>query len=768
MMISVGTQLGPYKILSRIGAGGMGEVYRANDSRLGRDVAIKVLPERLAKDTEAMGRFEREVRALATLSHPNILTIHDFSAEQGTAFAVMELLEGETLRGRIERAVLPWDKALEIATQIAEGLSAAHSKGVIHRDLKPENIFLTSESNVKILDFGLARVEKTALSSDQDQVSTRWTAETRPGTVMGTVPYMSPEQVRGDSTDARSDVFSFGCMLYEMLTGYTPFQCNTAAETMAAILSSPPKLTGTNRDLPQELKWVISSCLEKNPADRFQSARDLLIALKTISSSSGISKSILQKGQKQQRRTKKTVSSLAVLPFANMSADPDAEYLSDGIVESIINSLSQLPKVRVMARSTVFRYKGQDVDPQKAGRELNVDAILTGRVIQRGETLIIKTEMVDVADGSQLWGEQYNRKLSDIFAIEEEIAKHISEKLRVKLTGEEKKRLVKRHTENTEAYQFYLKGRYYWNRRVTDDLKKAIEFFQQAIEKDPGYALAYSGIADCYTLLGGYGWTFLPKEAFSRARAAALRALELDNSLAEAHTSLAMIKVKHEWDWGGAEREFKRALELNPSYPTAHQWYSRYLQSVGRLEEATREAKRAQELDPLSLIINNNVGYCYYLARQWDRAIEQYQKTLELDPNFAPAHLDLAFIHTQMGMYEKAMEEFEKAFGLFLPPKFAVSLRAAYSESGYKGVLHRMLDKFKEQATQAYVSPYVIATIYVGVEDKEQAFEWLERAYEDRSEGLTWLKVDPRLDALRSDARFANLMRRIGLPPDSV
>src|SRR5712692_7278870 len=460
MQLSPGTHLGPYEILSAIGAGGMGEVYRARDPRLARDVAIKVLPEHLSKDPQALARFEREAKAVAALSHPNILAIFDVGSEQGLSYAVTELLEGETLRTRLGRGAMAWRKAAETGAALADGLAAAHAKGITHRDLKPDNIFLTSDGRVKILDFGLARFTPAASPSDEGMTQ----GETQVGTVVGTVGYMSPEQVRGAAVGPSSDIFSLGCVLHEMISGRRAFLGKTPAETLSAILrDNPAELTGTGVQIPQELERLIAHCLEKNAEERFQSARDLAFGLKAALGGSGASTG----SQPAPPESTKAANSIAVLPFANASRDPDAEYLSDGITESIINSLTQIGQLRVTPRSKVFRYKGQDVDPQAAGRELGVRVVLAGRVVQRGETLVVGTELIDVLEGSQLWGERYNRKFADIFAVEEEIARKISESLRMKLSGEEKKRLGKRFTENSEAYQLYLKGRHYWVKRTT-------------------------------------------------------------------------------------------------------------------------------------------------------------------------------------------------------------------------------------------------------------------------------------------------------------
>jgi eukaryotic-like serine/threonine-protein kinase len=761
-MVAVGTQLGPYKILSLIGAGGMGEVYRARDMRLGRDVAIKVLTEHFAKNEEALGRFEREARALAALSHPNILTIHDFGTQNDISYVVMELLEGEPLNVRIVRSPLPWEKALEIAIAIVSGLSAAHSKGVIHRDLKPGNIFLTSDGSVKILDFGLARMEELSSIYGDLSTPTMKKVDTNPGTIMGTVGYMSPEQVCGGFVDARSDIFSFGCVLYEMLSGKRPFWGDTVSETIAAILrDNPPKIAGGKRVFPADLERVITHCLEKNPEERFQSARDLIFALKMIAGGTRFTKPPQREQNRKQKqpRNSKAINSLAVLPFANANSDPNSDYLSDGITESIINILSQLPKLRVVPRSTVFRYKGREIDLPTVGRDLNVRAVLTGRVVHRGDTLNIQTELIDVINESQFWGQQYNRKLSDIFAVQEEIARDISEKLLLKLTGEEQKRLTKRYTESTDAYHLYLKGRYHWNKRTTEGLKRGIEYFERAIEEDPSYALAYAGLADTYALLNRYR-VLMPRESFPKARAAAMRALEIDDSLAEAHGSLGLVKLHYEWDWNGAERHFRRAIELNPNYATAHQWYGGYWLAMGDFEKAIVELKRAQEIDPLSLIINADLGLPYHFARRYDLAIEQYRKVLEMDPNFYPARLYLGWAYEQKGEFQEAITEFERVSKLEDSP--TASLGHAYAMAAKRDEALKLLEVLKEYSKRHYVSPYGIAMIYTGLGELDQAFEWLRIACDERAGLIVWLKVDPRIDCLRSDPRFAELLDLIG------
>lgn len=756
MTLQTGINIGPYLILSPLGSGGMGEVFRARDTRLDREVAIKVLPQKTADDPEALRRFEREAKALAALSHPNILTIHDFGEEGGIHYAVTELLDGETLRDRISRSVIPWETAVEIMIAVAEGLYAAHSRNIIHRDLKPENVFLAS-AVVKILDFGLAHVDALIPTSDESSALTMQ-QETLPGTVLGTINYMSPEQIRGLVIDHRTDLFSFGCVLYEMLTGSRPFLRDTAADTMAAVLmSQPPQLRKSGVSLPSELEEIIARCLMKQPEMRYQCAQDLIFALQTLKKSEH---ALVESPTPRPRKSRRAIDSIAILPLVNVTGDPEAEYLCDGITETIINTLSQLPKIRVMARSTVFRYKGQIVDPQNVGADLNVRAVLTGRLILRGETLHIQVELVDVKDGSQLWGDRYSRMLSDIFEVQEEIAREISTKLRVRLIDEEKKRLAKRYTKNTEAYTLYLRGRYHWNKRTEEGFYKAIDYFEQAIRQDPKLALAYSGLSDCYGLLAGFHYIDMA-EGYARARDLALRSLEIDDSLAEGHASLAIVRYRVDWNWYETEREFKRAIELNPGYTMAHHWYSVYLVMMGRFEEALAEIERAIELDPLSLVINWTRGFLYYYLRQYDKAIDYLHKTLDLEPGFSRAYYDLGVILVQKGMIPEANEEFQK-WGESAERHAATEAMFgyAYAIAGRTEEAQQILRQF-EKAPR--VSAYSAALICVALGQTDDAFAWLEKSLQGREDGLVSLKVNPRFDPLRSDPRFESLLLRIGL-----
>jgi eukaryotic-like serine/threonine-protein kinase len=790
----VGRQVGPYKIHSLLGVGGMGEVYLAQDPRLDRDIALKILPTELASNPARIQRFIREARATSGLKHPNVATIYEIGKSDEFHFIAMEYVEGQTLAAKISGRPLPIAEIVDIGIQVADALDEAHRKGITHRDIKPANLMLTSREQVKILDFGLAKVVRPEGQPIGSDISTVMKTET--GVVMGTVQYMSPEQVLGKEVDHRTDIFSLGVVLYEMTTGRLPFTGTSSSETMDRVVHGQPEaIARFNYDVPAELERIIRKCLEKDGDTRYQSARELLIDLRNLKRDSDLGGPTVEKvaaqpasefrlmafaaigvalltligvGVYQLGWGSQAMDSLAVLPFLNESADPNMEYLSDGITESLISSLSQLPNLRVKARSIVFQYKGKDLDPQKVGRDLRVQAAVTGRVQQRGDTLIIAVEMVDVEKGSQLWGGQYSRKLADIFAIQEEISKEISEKLRLRLTGEEQKRLTRRYTENPEAYQAYLKGRYFWNKRTEEAFRKGIEYFQQAIEHDPSYALAYAGLADSYNLLGLNVYQGLPpKEAYPRAKAAAMKAIDLDDSLAEPHTSIAWVKFRFDWDWPGAEREFNRAIELNPRYPTAHHWYAYYLTTMGRRDESRAAILRSQELDPLSLIINATVAHVFYYAREYDRAIEQLRKTIEIDSNFGHAHRLLGEAYRQKVMFEDAIVEMQKAVTLSGTGRvyYLGQLGNVYAVSGKRNEALRIIDELMELSQRRYVSPSSFAIVYIGLGDKDQAFAWLEKAYEERSTFLTEFKVEPMFDSLRSDPRFQDLLRRVNLPP---
>jgi serine/threonine-protein kinase len=779
----VGRSFGPYQIISAIGSGGMGEVYLAEDPRLGRKIALKVLPTYYTSDDERVGRFQQEARAASALNHPSIITIYEIGEVDSRHFIVTEFIDGETLRRRMAKSQLTVPEALRIAIHTASALAAAHAGGIVHRDIKPENIMLREDGIVKVLDFGLAKL--TDRKNDVAKALAR--IETQQGMVMGTSYYMSPEQARGLTVDSRTDIWSLGVVLYEMIAGQVPFKGGTSSDVIASILNNNPlRLARYAPDIPPELEWIVEKTLRKDREERYQTAKELLTDLKRLKRrlefvedldhsdggqrSAGLAarshsdpyEASHAKAQSQGSQSHNVIDSLAILPLANASADPAMEYLSDGITESIINALSQLAELRVMAWSTVSRYKGKELDPREFGRELGVRAVVTGRVMQLGEDLVIKTELVDAVDGSHLWGESYSCKPSQILDIQEEISSTISEKLLLRLTTEERRQLKKHSPDNVEAYHAYLRGRYFWNKRSEEGLKKGIEYFQQAIEADPSYAAAYAGISDCYTILVvRYG--LAPAEGIPKAKAAAIKALEIDDTLAEAHTSLAH-SLLHNWEWEKAEKEFKRALELNPNDANAHNFYAEYLRAMGRVEQALKVAKRAQELDPLSLNHSTNVANDLYFARRYDEAIAQCQKALEMDRNFFLAHYRLGQAYEQKGMFAEAITAMQRAVELS-PDNIEMlgALGRVLAVAGRREEARRIVDQLEEGVEHRHSWHFDIALIYAGLGENDQAFEYLEKGYEWRDGMMIHLNVEPRCDSLRSDPRFQDLVGRMGL-----
>ena len=790
MPLAAGVRLGPYEIGGSIGAGGMGEVYRARDPRLGRAVAIKVLPQHLASDPDALARFEREARAVAALSHPNILAIYDVGSDRGLSYAVMELLEGETLRSRLASGALPWRDAADIAAAVADGLATAHAKGIVHRDLKPENIFLTTDGRTKVLDFGLARHVFTG-SVDTETVAA---VRTEAGTVMGTVGYMSPEQVRGELAGAPSDLFSLGCVLYEMLAGRRAFARETAVQTMTAILEeAPPPLASLGKAVPPELERVVGRCLDKHPGARLQSARDLASVLRgTVrgpdvapprlrpragaKALAGAALLLLVLGSAAAiyyRSHIRAANSIAILPFVNDSGNPDMEYLGDGIAESLINSLSQAPRLAVMSRNAVFRYRSREADAQDVGRRLGVEAVLTGRVVQRGDTLSISAELIDVRSNRQLWGGRFNRHSGDILAVQDEISAEISDTLRLQLTGEQKERVAKRYTQNADAYQMYLRGRYYWNKKTPDGFNKGIQYFQGAIDIDPNFAPAYAAIAACYTNLANYNFALVPpREAWAKAKAAATRAIQIDDTLAAGHAALALVSYQWEWDWSTAEREFQRAIALDPGSASTfepnpsstYHWYSHFLMTMRRVDESFSTGRQALRLDPLDLATNAHQGWYYLWTREYDRAIEPLKAAIDLDPAFSVSQWYLGLAYEQKGMYQEAIDRFQNCVRITGGrPSMLALLGHAYAAGGRRGEAEATLSQLRTMAGQRYVPSYSVATIYAALGRTDEAFTWLERAYAEHDSWMVYLGLDPRLDPLRSDARFAALLQRIKL-----
>ncbi len=836
MTLASGTKLGRYEIRAKIGAGGMGEVYLAQDTKLERKVALKILPADVASHRDRMDRFVREAKAAAALNHPNIAHIYEIGEAEGQNFIAMEFIDGQTLRKVIHSGQADMPKLLRYLQHVAEGLAKAHAAGIVHRDLKPDNIMVTRDGHAKILDFGLAKlIEPQQSSVDTGEAASELATailqqHSTPGVVLGTVGYMSPEQAQGKTKeiDQRSDIFSFGCILYEAVTGHKAFAGKDAVDSLNKIIREPvTPISDFRPDAPNDLQRVVRRCLAKDPEDRYQTIKDVAIELRelrrdlagatgidtttspqfgvppsggivspgqilpseasTPSSQPPSSAEYIVSGIRQHkfalavalmvlaagavglgmylhaRNNEVAIESIAVLPFQNRSTDGDTEYLSDGLAESLIYRLSQLPNLKVSPTSSVFAYKNKEIDPVKVGNQLGVNAVLLGRIVQRGDSLTISAELVDVRYNKLLWGEQYERKMSELLQTQREIAREIVDKLRLKVSGQEQG-LAKHYTESNEAYQLYLKGRFQWHKRTNEALKKSIDYFNQAIERDPSFALAYAGLADCYVVPA---YMLPPGEKIPKAKMAAMKALELDDTLAEAHTSLARAMTTYDWDWRGAEREFQRAIELNPNYAIAHQWYCGYLEAMGRTPEAIAEGKRALELDPLSPIITFEMGLGFFYARDYDKAIEYYQKTLELDPDFPPAHGQLPAAYEQKRMYDQAITGFQKGTNLKGSREWYFSLSGlahVYAVTGNKGEAQKLLSEMKDLSVRQYVPADRIALIYAGLSDKDEAFAWLEKAYDERSFNMTWLKVEPRWDSLRSDPRFADLVRRLGLP----
>jgi serine/threonine protein kinase/tetratricopeptide (TPR) repeat protein len=780
-MIAVGSCLGPYRIEALLGKGGMGEVYRARDPRLGRDVAIKVVLAHLYNDPQALARSQREFRAVAALSHPNILAIFDVGAHNGVTYAVTELLEGETLRARLRSGALPWQAAVEIGLMVTDGLYAAHGKGIIHRDLKPENIFLTTDGRAKILDFGLAKWHPSSPAGDRSSAPT----ETITGVVMGTPSYMSPEQVRGQDVHAPSDLFSLGCVLFEMVAGERAFVRETAAQTMTAIIAENPRPLGDIvRNIPPELEAVVMRCLEKSPEKRPTSAGEVNAVLKRIA---------LDPEPPVRRRARRVrlqtlwvataflmlaavamywfrggapaPQSLAVLPFVNTSGNVDLDYLSDGITESIINTLSHAPNLAVMSRNSVFRYKGQ-ADAQAVGRALHADAILAGTVAQRGGGVLINAELIDVRSNRHLWGERYDRKLADLLTVQGEISKEISERLRLNLTNEQKTLLTKRTTTSADAYQLYLRGRFYWNKRTADGFNKSIEYFQKAIDVDPQYAPAYAAMAGAYENLANYNFSLLPpKQAWAKAKFAAENALQIDETVAEAHAALAVGSYFFEWNWPNAEREFRRSIELDPTSATTFHWYAHYLLSMRRATESLRAGQHAVELDPVDLPSNAHQGWYYLWTRQYDVSIDLLKKAIEMDTSFPIGQWYLGMAYEQKRAYREAIAQFQNCIRITAGrPAMVALLGHAYAAAKMDREARDVLEQLRSGSKQQYVPPYPIATIYAALGEKDQAFAWLEKAYQERDSWMDYLHLDPRLDNLHSDPRFGELVVRMNLP----
>ena len=805
----------------------MGEVYLAHDSRLRRQVAIKLLPVEFTENKDRLSRFDREAYAASSLNHPNILTIYEIGEEQGHHFIATEYVEGESLRQRLSRSPIELKETLAIVSQVADALAAAHDAGIVHRDIKPENVMLRGDGYVKVLDFGLA---KLANESSKPEVTPEASTLTRvlktdPGVVMGTASYMSPEQARASEVDARTDIWSLGVVLYEMVAGRLPFEGGTTTDVLATILHrEPPSLLLYSGDVPGELERIVEKALTKKREERYQLARELSLDLKrlkqrveldaelerTITPEAQLHRSVSPTASnpvaastaeahvahtvssaeyvvgeikrhklaallivavivlglaglvgyyKLSGSRSSAITSIAVLPFTNAGGDANADYLSDGISESLIDKLSQLPGMKVIARSSAFKYKGKDVDPQEAANALGVEVILTGRVVQRGDQLQVRAELINARDKTQLWGEQFSRSIADVQAVQEEIARAVSEKLRVHLTGAQEQQLSKRATTNPEAYQLFLNGVYY-RRKSTASVPTAIDYFNKAVALDPNFGLAWAGIAEAYVFMSSTG-EMDPNEGVPKAKLAVKKALELDDSLAEAHVSQALLTM-NDWDWSGADREFKRAFELNPNLAEAHLSYANLLSRFGRHEEAIAEVRRAQQIDPLDLRMRVGEPVALFFARRYDEALQKLDSLLKLAPDNESAVLFRAYTYDGAGRYNEAIEDYKKSVSLGdTTMSTQCYLGYALTQVGRKSEAQAIFEKLK--TTKEYVSPAELAVLYVGLGDKEGAIASLEKAYAAHDLQMQYLKIDPHYDSLRSDPRFAELIRKVGL-----
>ncbi len=778
----LGRRLSRYRIVEKLGSGGMGVVYQAHDEILGREVALKVLPPGLLQDAKSRKRFRNEAEALSKVRHPNVAVIYDFDSQDALDFIVMELIPGIALDQKIVNGPLPEEEVLRLGLQLAEGLSAAHDRGVIHRDLKPGNLRLDHDDRLKILDFGLA---KSSASEGNTETLTE------PDAIQGTLPYMAPEQLLGEKADTRTDVYACGAVLYEMATGRRLFADGKKTRLVHAIVhKSPAPPRSLNGRISATLNRIILKCVAKEPDNRYPTASALADDLRRLAAGSPtVSIAPLPRiaawgatlligafvvflvvynldAIRGRFARPAGISSLAVLPLENLSRDPEQEYFADGVTDALITDLAKIGALRVVSRTSVMRYKRSQKSLPEIAKELDVDAIVEGAINRAGDRVRITAQLVRAANDQHLWAETYERDMRDVLLLQDEVARSIAEQIQVKVTPAEHERLTHARKVDPEAYELYLKGRYFWVMRTEAATQKAIELFKQALDKDPTYAAAYSGLADCYS---SFGMTFdvgglAPTESEPKALAAATKAVALDDSSAEAHSSLAFIKLNYDWDWAQSEREFKRSIELNPGWSNEHHWYAHHLMSSGRMAEAEVESLRALELDPLSAIMNTHLGWHYYFARQYDKSLEQLRKTLELVPNYGLALWYSGWDYEQKGLYTEALRDLQRAKEVLTNVSVDADIGHLYAVSGNRTGAERVLRDLKELSTKKYVNAFEIALIYVGLGDKENAFEWLEKAYQERSDMLIYLNVDPRLDVIRHEPPFIALVKKVAPP----